>query len=87
MKDIELGDSVKDKISGFKGTAVTRTEFLNGCIQYGVVAKVGKDNKMPEEFPFDEQQLDVVKRKTPDIEKNENGGPRRAMPKMGSYRR
>ncbi len=52
---VELGDKVKDKITGFIGIAVARTEFLNGCVQYTIVGKIGKDGKFPEEVNIDEE--------------------------------
>ena len=33
---ILLGQKVKDKVTGFEGIAVSRVEYMNGCIQYGV---------------------------------------------------
>ena len=33
---INLGDKVKDSITGFKGIAIARIEYLNGCISYEV---------------------------------------------------
>jgi len=60
MKQIKLGDTVKCKVTGFKGVAVSRTEFLNGCIQYGIVPKVSKDCKYPEEVGIDEDSLEII---------------------------
>jgi hypothetical protein len=34
MSEIKLGDYVRDKLTGFKGVAVARTEFVNGCVQF-----------------------------------------------------
>ena len=33
---ILLGQKVKDKVTGFEGIAVSRVEYMSGCIQYGV---------------------------------------------------
>ena len=63
MSDICLGDKVKDKVTGFVGVATCRTEFLNGCVQFGIAPKVGKDNKMPEPVDIDEDSLMIVRRK------------------------
>ena len=57
---IELGDKVKDRVTGFVGIATSRVEYLNGCIQYGVRPKVGKDNKSTEVEYIDEEQIEVV---------------------------
>lgn len=57
---IELGDKVKCKYSGFTGIAVARTEYINGCVQYNVVPKVSRDNKLVEDIGIDEESLVVV---------------------------
>ena len=43
--EIELGDKVKCKHTGFVGIAVAKTEFINGCIQYEVMPRVKKNNE------------------------------------------
>ncbi len=57
---IGLGWLVKDKVSGFKGVTVSRTQFLYGCIRIGVQALIDKDGKIPESCCFDEPQLIVL---------------------------
>jgi len=75
MVEINLGDKVKCKITGFIGIAVAKTEYINGCIQYIVAPKVSKDNKFPEEISIDENSLEVIKKKiTLKIKEEENGG-------------
>jgi len=73
MKEIKLGDKVRDKVSGFIGIAVAKTEFLNGCIQWSVMPKAGKDGKMPEEVGIDSQSLEVIIPKVK-IKKKDTGG-------------
>lgn len=63
MSRIELGDLVKDTVTGFQGVAIGRTEWLHGCERIIVQPKVGKDGKLGENGQFDEPQLDVVKAK------------------------
>lgn len=77
MTEIKLGDKVRDKITGFIGTAVAKTEFLNGCIQFNVLPKLDKGNKMPDEIGIDEQSLEIIKPKTKKKPKRENGGSMR----------
>ncbi len=80
----ELGDTVIDTFTKFKGHIEQRTENLNGCIQYHLQPKVGKDGKIPEGCMIDEQNLKLVK-KSPlrDKEKKEEftGGMRRRVSK------
>ena len=73
--EIKLGDKVKCKLTGFTGIAVARTEFINGCIQWSVLPKGDKSNKMPEEMGIDEQSLEIIKVPRKKVKKNENGGP------------
>ena len=42
---ILLEDKVECVHSGFVGIAVCRSEFINGCVQFDVVPKVGKKNE------------------------------------------
>lgn len=71
---IKLGDKVKCKYSGFIGIAVARTEFINGCVQYSVVPKVAKDNKITEDISIDEESLVVVKSRKKKPEQKPTGG-------------
>ena len=58
---VNLGDEVRDTVSGFRGIAVSRHIYLQGCHRINVQAKVGKDGKLSEAQTFDEPQLEVVK--------------------------
>ncbi len=73
MEKIELGDTVKCKYTGFKGIAVSKTEFINGCIQFAVAPKW--DSKHPEcDTDIDSQSLEIVKKKIKEVEKEEFTG-------------
>lgn len=39
MSKIKLGDSVKEKITGFAGIAVAKTSWLSGCVRFSVRRK------------------------------------------------
>ena len=59
---VNLGDKVKDKVSGFTGIATARHEYLNGCVRISVDSdKLGKEGAKIEGYVFDEPQLDIVK--------------------------
>jgi hypothetical protein len=62
MDRIELGDRVKDKISGLKGIAVAITQWLYGCRRVTIQPEELKDGKPVDNFTADEPQLDVVKK-------------------------
>lgn len=57
---MKLGDKVRDKVSGFEGIATARTEWLNGCLRWGISPRVGEDGKLPEDIWVDDQQIEVL---------------------------
>lgn len=60
MAIVNLGDTVKHRISGFEGVAVAKTEWLNGCVRFIVQAiKLNNDGK-PSVESFDAPELTVT---------------------------
>lgn len=60
---VNLGDKVRDKISGFEGIATGRTEYLYKCVHILVSHdKLDKDGKIPDGFWLDEDRLEVLER-------------------------
>jgi len=59
---VELGDRVKDIITGFTGIVLARIEYLAGCVQFAVKPKLGSDGKMIHPEYVDEAQLEIVKK-------------------------
>jgi hypothetical protein len=59
---INLGDDVRDTITGCTGIATGRTEWLYGCVRIGVQPRVLKEKEpVPVDLQwFDEAQLVVV---------------------------
>ena len=78
---VELGDSVKDKVTGFRGVAVARYIFLNGCDRYSVQPGVKKDGTLPEAQTFDEPQLGVIRSRAAKTGNRKTGGPAPYLPK------
>jgi len=76
---INLGDQVKDPVSGFSGIVIAKTEYMNGCDRVCVQGKYVLKNKEIPEYHFDEPQLNVIKRKAIKLElieeKRKTGGP------------
>lgn len=74
---VQLGDEVKDTITGFKGTATGKTEYLNGCVRVVVQPRVDKDGKLPNSQWVDEPQLTVTKKKAIKVKRAAvtTGGP------------
>jgi len=60
---VNVGDKVKDTVTGLVGVAVVRSVWLNGCVRIGIQPQGVKDGKVPEMVSVDEPQLEVVKRK------------------------
>ncbi len=79
----ECGDVLKDKVSGFVGVVMTRSEYYTGCIHYGLEArKLTKDNKLADWQFLDEMRLTKVRVKPLVFKKKEGvvkgrviGGP------------
>jgi len=58
---VNLGDEVKDSVSGFKGIAVAKHTYLQGCDRVSVQPSIDKEGKLPEAQTFDEPQLETIK--------------------------
>lgn len=58
--EIELGEYVRDRISGFEGIAAARVEYLTGCTQIAVAKEgLNGDGKPIEWQYFDWQRLET----------------------------
>ena len=85
---IELGDTVKDSISGFVGIAVGKTTWLYGCDRITIHPQgLTKEGKLFDTQSFDEPQLVIVKKaKKKDVPENHTTGGPRAEFKDVSYK-
>ena len=72
---VNLGDEVKDKVSGFRGIAVSKHLYLQGCARISVQPKIDKEGKLPECQAFDEPQLEIIKSKMIEQGNKKPGGP------------
>lgn len=61
--NIELGDRVKDKITGFTGIVVCVSKWLNGCVRLVVQPEKLDKGRVGMSETFDEEQLDMVHKK------------------------
>jgi len=61
---IKLGQKVKDKYTGFAGTAMGRTEYLYGCTLIAILSNELKDGKPMDWVWIDEQRLTVTSKAT-----------------------
>lgn len=60
MLQILCGDVVRDRITGFRGVVVARTEWLNGCVRVTVQPQELREGKPVESQGFDVEQVEVV---------------------------
>ena len=87
--DVELGDTVKCKYTGFKGVVVARIEFINGCIQFIIAPKYDKKNPIEDE-QIDSQSLIILKKakkekiqEEDEEDESSNGGPTKRLKRSG----
>lgn len=74
---VELGDKVKDKVSGFIGIVVAKYSYMQGCSRICVQPSVDKKGKLPDTQTFDEPLLEVLETQKikPIIDTKNQGGP------------
>ena len=70
--EIEMGEKVKDSITGFSGVVTARAEYITGCRQYTVTPKC-KGGKHADSYWFDEARLLESVKKS--VSKKPKGGP------------
>lgn len=58
---VELGDSVKDRITGFAGVVTGKVEYLYGCKKVLVSPQTLEKGKPAETQWFDEDSVRIVK--------------------------
>jgi len=85
---IQLGDTVKDTLTGLTGKVVSMSYWLNGCVRVGVQPAKLKDGQPVEESWFAAAQLEL---QTPEKPRTEvrpiiEGGPIRAPKQMRNPR-
>lgn len=71
---INLGDKVRDPITGFYGIAICRCNYLQGCDRIAIQAPVKKNEEPIGWQYFDEPQLKIVKRNVIEQGSTKTGG-------------
>ena len=56
----QLGDKVKDVVTGYEGIITSCTSYLNGCLTYGVRTQKLRDDKPIDAVWIDEEQLEEI---------------------------
>lgn len=77
---INLGDKVKDTISGFEGIATAIIHYLNGCNHIGIAPQVLHDGATIEVHYFDDQQCELIEAGVVEVGNREPGGPMLSKP-------
>ena len=57
---INLGDEVKDKVTGFVGIVTGKAEYLFGCVRCAVQSSVKEDKTIPDAYWIDEESLEIL---------------------------
>ncbi len=79
-----LGKEGTDKVTDFKGIITGYIQYLTGCHQYGLAAKVGTDGKIPDTQWFDVNRIEITGKgvSVEEVADEKNpGGPNRDCPK------
>ena len=63
FEPIELGDRVKDPVTGHQGIVTCVTTWLHGCIRIGVQPEKAHEGKPIEATYFDQSQLVILKKR------------------------
>lgn len=59
---IDLGDLVRDRVTGFEGVVVAITFWLNGCVRITIQpCQLTEKGTHPDSVTFDEHQIELVR--------------------------
>ena len=76
MFKFELGQKVKDTVTGFEGIVTGQHQWVTGCATYTVQPPVDKDGKVPDNRGVDEVSLELLPEERLELEtKDDPGGP------------
>ncbi|MCZ4351567.1 hypothetical protein O4H61_03475 [Roseovarius aestuarii] len=70
---IEMGDLVKDTLSGFTGAVIARLEHLTGCNQVHVLPQSDAENEMKDGVWFDIERIELIKKAAVQINTRQGG--------------
>ncbi len=75
---INLGDKVKDTITGYEGIAVARTCWLNGCVRISIQSTKLKDGIPVVNQDFDEVQVKFIEANAVPASSQHPAGPKQS---------
>lgn len=73
-ESLGLGNQARDRITGFAGTVVAITEWLNGCRRITIQPNALHDGKPIDSYTFDAEQMEKLE-EGPQINPMRTGGP------------
>lgn len=79
----ENGSRVKDTVTGFTGIILGRTDYLTGCVHYGLAKESVNDKGGIDDWSwFDESRIELIKKNATSVEPKEEkpGGPSQNAP-------
>lgn len=72
----ELGDLARDRVSGYEGIIIARTEWLNRCIRVGLQARGSQASGKPlDDCWCDIEQVEILQKGAYALKKSQTGGP------------
>ena len=81
---INLGDKVRDPITGFEGIVTSRSEHINGCTRIGVQPPMDKDGRVPSPEWLDEPAVDLIEAGVFKPKSRKTGGPLSHTPRLAA---
>ena len=76
-----LGKKVKHTLTGFKGVASCRAEFINRCVRITIQPELDKDGKWQDDRWFDEAEIEILETEKPvKVDAARIGGPQTSRP-------
>ena len=84
MFKFEKGEILKDKVTGFEGVVMVRSDYYTGCNTYGLLSQEPDESGKPKSWVWiDETLLDKTRKKNVFTKpKKNNGGPHPNAPQM-----
>ena len=76
-----LGDKLKDNVTGLTGIVMVIAKYATGCLHYGIQAKIIKDNgTLPDWQWLDESRYTLVKANAVDFGLNDKKQKNKKIP-------
>ncbi|KKL15074.1 hypothetical protein LCGC14_2509270 [marine sediment metagenome] len=84
--EYEMGETLRDIVTGFRGVVMARAEYQSGCIHYGLQpTKIGADGKLPDWEYLDSSRVERVEEELVGFKRTKKdppSGPMQNPPKM-----